>query len=159
MFKRIGEDIDSAMQRDPAARSRIAVLINYPGVHALLGYHLSHWLWRRGWTGLAVFVSYIGRMITGIEIHPGANIGRRFFIDHGTGVVIGETSDIGDDVTLYQGVTLGGVSPSVDSDGQRDRCRLARCRYPSPGNGRNLRHAVVRRQPAHARDRHSYGVG
>ncbi len=123
MFKRIGEDIDSAMQRDPAARSRIAVLINYPGVHALLGYHLSHWLWRRGWTGLAVFVSYIGRMITGIEIHPGANIGRRFFIDHGTGVVIGETSDIGDDVTLYQGVTLGGVSPSVDSDGQRDQKR------------------------------------
>ena len=123
MFKRLGEDIDSAMQRDPAARSRIAVVLLYPGFHALLGYRFSHWAWSKGWRTLAVFISYLARIVTGIEIHPGAKIGRRFFVDHGTGVVIGETSDIGDDVTLYQGVTLGGVAPSVDSDAQRDQKR------------------------------------
>ncbi len=123
MFKRIGEDIDSAMRRDPAARSRIAVALLYPGFHALLGYRFSHWAWGKGWRTLAVFISYLARIVTGIEIHPGAKIGRRFFVDHGTGVVIGETSEIGDEVTLYQGVTLGGVSPSVDSDAQRDQKR------------------------------------
>ena len=123
MFNRLAEDIDSAMQRDPAARSRIAVVLLYPGFHALLGYRLSHWAWGRGWRTFAVYISYLARIVTGIEIHPGAEIGRRFFIDHGTGVVIGETSQIGDDVTLYQGVTLGGVAPSVDSASQRDQKR------------------------------------
>ena len=123
MFKRLAEDIDSAMQRDPAARSRLAVVLLYPGFHALLGYRFSHWAWSKGWRTLAVFISYLARIVTGIEIHPGAKIGRRFFVDHGTGVVIGETSEIGDDVTLYQGVTLGGVSPSVDSAAQRDQKR------------------------------------
>lgn len=123
MFKRLSEDIDSAMQRDPAARSRFAVVLLYPGFHALLGYRLSHWAWGKGWRTLALFISYLARIVTGIEIHPGASIGRRMFIDHGTGVVIGETAEIGDDVTLYQGVTLGGVAPSVDSDAQRDRKR------------------------------------
>lgn len=110
MFKRIREDLDSVMQRDPAARSRIAVFFCYPGFHALLFHRFAHWLWQRRVTGLAVWFSYIARILTGIEIHPGATIGRRFFIDHGTGVVVGETAEIGDDVTLYQGVTLGGTS-------------------------------------------------
>lgn len=123
MFKRLTEDIDSAMQRDPAARSRLAVVLLYPGFHALLGYRVSHWAWSKGWRTLALYISYLARIVTGIEIHPGARIGRRFFVDHGTGVVIGETSWIGDDVTLYQGVTLGGVAPSVDSHSQRDRKR------------------------------------
>lgn len=130
MFNRLGEDIDSAMQRDPAARSRIAVVLLYPGFHALLGYRLSHWAWSKGWRTFAVYISYLARIVTGIEIHPGADIGRRFFIDHGTGVVIGETSKIGDDVTLYQGVTLGGVSPSIDSASQRDQKR-----HPTLCNG------------------------
>lgn len=123
MFKRLAEDIDSAMQRDPAARSRFAVVLLYPGFHALLGYRLSHLAWSKGWRTLAVYISYLARIVTGIEIHPGAKIGRRFFVDHGTGVVIGETSEIGNDVTLYQGVTLGGVSPSIDSHSQRDQKR------------------------------------
>ena len=110
MFKRIREDIDSVMQRDPAARSRIAVVLCYPGFHALLWYRISHALWRWGARTFAVWLSYMSRVATGIEIHPGASIGRRLFIDHGTGVVIGETAEIGDDVTLYQGVTLGGTS-------------------------------------------------
>lgn len=110
MFKRIREDVASVMERDPAARSRFAVILCYPGFHALLWYRVSHALWRRGFHTLAVWLSYMSRIATGIEIHPGASIGRRFFIDHGTGVVIGETTEIGDDVTLYQGVTLGGTS-------------------------------------------------
>ena len=112
MFKRIVNDIDSVLARDPAARSRLEVILCYPGVHALLFYRLSNWLWRRGWKFAGRFLSYIGRFITGIEIHPGATIGHRFFIDHGMGVVIGETARIGDDVTLYHGVTLGGTSVS-----------------------------------------------
>lgn len=110
MFKRIVNDIDSVMSRDPAARSRLEVLLCYPGVHALLLYRLSNWLWRMHFRFLGRFVSYIGRFITGIEIHPGATIGNRFFIDHGMGVVIGETAKIGDDVTIYHDVTLGGTS-------------------------------------------------
>ena len=110
MFKRIREDIDSVMQRDPAARSRLAVIFCYPGFHALLWYRVSHTLWRWGLRTLAIWVAYMSRVGTGIEIHPGAHIGRRVFIDHGTGVVIGETAELGDDVTLYQGVTLGGTS-------------------------------------------------
>jgi serine O-acetyltransferase len=120
LFKRLQEDIDAFMARDPAARSRLEILLCYPGLHALLVWRLSSALWRRRLFLLARLVSQIGRLLTAIEIHPGARIGRRFVIDHGTGVVIGETADIGDDVTLYQGVTLGGIAPSVDSRAQVD---------------------------------------
>jgi serine O-acetyltransferase len=98
------------MARDPAARSGLEVVLCYPGFHALLIHRLSHWLWRHGWQVTGRFVSHVGRMLTTIEIHPGAAIGRRVFIDHGAGAVIGETAEIGDDVTLYHGVTLGGTS-------------------------------------------------
>ncbi|MCF8481422.1 MAG: serine O-acetyltransferase [Rhodospirillum sp.] len=110
VFKRLREDIDAIMHRDPAARSRLEVLLCYPGLHALLAYRLSHGLWKRGWPTAARVVSHFAKVFTGVEIHPGATIGRRFFIDHATGVVIGETAEIGHDVTLYQGVTLGGTS-------------------------------------------------
>jgi serine O-acetyltransferase len=110
MFKSFREDIEAVFQRDPAARSRLEVVFCYPGIHALMFHRLAHRLWRHGWLFGGRFVSQLGRFMTGIEIHPGAVIGRRFFIDHGMGVVIGETAEIGDDVTLYQGVTLGGVS-------------------------------------------------
>lgn len=123
IFKRFKEDTDAFMARDPAAQSRFEVVLCYPGFHALLFYRASNWLWRNNWRLLGRFVSTIGKLLTLIEIHPGAEIGRRFVIDHGTGVVIGETSIIGDDVTLYQGVTLGGVSPSVDSHMQVDQKR------------------------------------
>lgn len=109
-FKQLREDIDSIMARDPAARSKTEVLLCYPGLHVLLFYRISHPLWKRGWTTLARFISYMGKFFTGVEIHPGAKIGQRLFIDHGTGVVIGETVEIGDDVTLYHQVTLGGTS-------------------------------------------------
>lgn len=110
MFNTINQDIDAVFARDPAARGKLEVLICYPGIHALLAYRLSHWLWKRRWYLLARFISQFARFLTGIEIHPGATIGRRFFIDHGMGVVIGETASIGDDVTMYHGVTLGGTS-------------------------------------------------
>ncbi len=110
MFSRIREDVDSVFARDPAARNFFEVITNYPGLHALLFYRLAHWLWVRGAKWLARTISTLARWFTGIEIHPGAQIGRRFFIDHGMGVVIGETAVVGDDVTLYQGVTLGGTS-------------------------------------------------
>jgi len=110
MWQTLKEDIQAVFDRDPAARSTWEVAIAYPGFHAILIYRLAHWLWQRQLTTLARFVSHIGRFLTGIEIHPGAKIGRRCFIDHGMGVVIGETSEIGDDVTIYQGVTLGGTS-------------------------------------------------
>lgn len=109
MFRLIKEDIQAVKERDPAATSTLSVLVNYPGVHAIWWHRLDHWLWRHGRHGLARWLSQMTRFYTGIEIHPGARIGRRFFIDHGMGVVIGETSIIGDDVTLYQGVTLGGT--------------------------------------------------
>ncbi len=110
MFKDLRADVDAVFERDPAARSRLEVVLCYPGIHALIFHRIAHALWQRGWKLSARFVSQVGRFMTGIEIHPGARIGRRFFIDHGMGVVIGETAEIGDDVTLYQGVTLGGVS-------------------------------------------------
>jgi len=110
MFKKIRDDIDAVFARDPAARSKLEVLLCYPGLHALLLHRLAHPLWQRGWRLAARWLSQLNRFLTGIEIHPGAKIGDRFFIDHGMGVVIGETAEIGDDVTLYQGVTLGGVS-------------------------------------------------
>lgn len=110
MFARLREDIRVVFERDPAARSAWEVLICYPGLHAQWFYRAAHWLWLRKLHFLARFVSHLGRFFTGIEIHPGATIGRGFFIDHGMGVVIGETAEIGDNVTLYHGVTLGGVS-------------------------------------------------
>ena len=110
MWQTLKEDIQTIFQRDPAARSVWEVALAYPGFHAILIHRVAHRLWQRRLTTLARFVSHIGRFLTGIEIHPGAKIGRRFFIDHGMGVVIGETADIGDDVTIYQGVTLGGTS-------------------------------------------------
>ncbi|PKR48188.1 serine O-acetyltransferase [Thalassospira povalilytica] len=119
MFKIIRQEIDAMIARDPAARSRWEIALCYPAFHAIMGYRGTHWLWQRGFRITARFLSQIMRWLTGIEIHPGATIGKRFFIDHGMGVVIGETAEIGDDVTLYQGVTLGGTSPSVNSDGQR----------------------------------------
>ncbi|MFT7185342.1 MAG: serine O-acetyltransferase [Pseudohongiellaceae bacterium] len=110
MFERVKEDIQSVFDRDPAARNTFEVLTNYPGLHALLFHRLSHKLWTHKLYWLGRTLSTFNRWLTGIEIHPGAQIGRRFFIDHGMGVVIGETAIIGDDVTLYQGVTLGGTS-------------------------------------------------
>ena len=110
MFKLLREDIASVFDRDPAARSTFEVLTCYPGVHAVLIHRVSHKLWRAGLKWAARFLAHIARFLTGIEIHPGATIGRRFFIDHGMGVVIGETAEIGDDCTLYHGVTLGGTT-------------------------------------------------
>jgi serine O-acetyltransferase len=123
MFDAIREDIKSVFDRDPAARSTLEVITCYPGIHARIFHRLAHRLWKAEFKWLARFVSHIGRWFTGIEIHPGAAIGRRFFIDHGMGVVIGETAEIGDDVTLYHGVTLGGTSWK---EGKR---------HPTLGNG------------------------
>jgi serine O-acetyltransferase len=108
-FQSVREDIQSVFERDPAATSTLAVLLCYPGVHARWIHHLTHWLWVHGFRLLPRWLSQVGRLLTGIEIHPGATIGRRLFIDHGMGVVIGETAILGNDVTLYQGVTLGGT--------------------------------------------------
>lgn len=110
MWIRIQEDIDNILKKDPAARSRIEVFFCYPGLHALIWHRMAHAAWCSGFTTLARFLSHLGRFLTGIEIHPGATIGRRVFIDHGMGVVIGETAEIHDDCTIYQGVTLGGTS-------------------------------------------------
>ena len=123
LLKNLRADVDATIARDPAARSRLEVVLLYPGFQAVLVYRLSHALWVRGWHLLGRWLSQFARWFTGIEIHPGAKIGQRLFIDHGMGVVIGETSEIGNDVTLYHGVTLGGVAPSVDSDSQRQRKR------------------------------------
>lgn len=110
MFHRLREDIRIVFDRDPAARTAFEVLTTYPGLHAVLYYRLSHWLWNAGLKWLARLISTFARWLTGIEIHPAARIGRRLFIDHGMGVVIGETAEIGDDCTLYHGVTLGGTT-------------------------------------------------
>jgi serine O-acetyltransferase len=108
-FQSVREDVAAVFESDPAARSYLEVFICYPGLHAVWAHHFSHWLWLHNMRFLARFVSQIARLWTGIEIHPGAEIGRRLFIDHGMGTVIGETAVVGDDVTLYQGVTLGGT--------------------------------------------------
>ncbi|MFC1994492.1 serine O-acetyltransferase [Chloroflexota bacterium] len=108
-FSRLKEDVRTIFERDPAARSTIEVLFCYPGLHALWLHHLAHFLWQHKLRFFGRFLSYLNRLLTGIEIHPGAKIGRRFFIDHGAGVVIGETTEIGDDVLIYQGVVLGGT--------------------------------------------------
>ncbi|MGE5268081.1 MAG: serine O-acetyltransferase [Thiohalocapsa sp.] len=126
LFKNLRDEIDATLARDPAARSRLEVALCYPGFQALLYYRLAHWLWQRGWFLGGRFVSHLGRCATGIEIHPAARIGRRLFIDHGMGVVIGETCEIGDDCTLYDGVTLGGTRPSREQQSQK--------RHPTIGN-------------------------
>ena len=110
MIKRIREDIQTVFRKDPAARSVLEVVTCYPGFHAIWMHRISHALWRHHWHLPARMISHANRFLTGVEIHPGARIGRRFFVDHGSGVVIGETAEIGDDVLLYQGVILGGVS-------------------------------------------------
>ncbi|MFJ2550355.1 serine O-acetyltransferase EpsC [Microbacterium sp. NPDC087591] len=123
MIGRMREDVAAARLRDPAARSGIEVALLYPGLHAIWAHRVSHALWRRGFRLLPRAGSQVSRWLTGIEIHPGARIGRRFFIDHGMGVVIGETAEIGDDVMLYHGVTLGG------------RTRESGKRHPTLGDG------------------------
>jgi len=123
MFKNLRQEIDVVFERDPAVRSRLEVVLCYPGFHALQIYRLAHWAWENELTLIGRFLSHLGRFLTGIEIHPGARIGERLFIDHGMGVVIGETAELGDDVTLYHGVTLGGISPAVDSGAQVDQKR------------------------------------
>ena len=123
MLRTIREQIDTVFRRDPAARSKLEIVLCYPGVHAVLLHRVAHQLYRAGWFTSARIVSQLSRTLTGIEIHPGATIGRRFFIDHGMGVVIGETAEIGDDVLLYQGVTLGGTG------------KVTGKRHPTLGNG------------------------
>jgi serine O-acetyltransferase len=123
VLRTIREDIQSVLDRDPAATGAFSVLLNYPGLHAVWHHHINHWLWRRGFRLPARFLSQVSRFWTGIEIHPGATVGRRLFIDHGMGVVIGETAIVGDDVTLYHGVTLGGTSLQKKK------------RHPTLGNG------------------------
>lgn len=111
-FAGVRADLAAALQRDPAARSRLEIALLYPGLHAIWLHRLSHWLWQRDLKLLARWLSQLARALTGVEIHPGATIGQRVFIDHGMGVVIGETAEVGDDVTLYHDVTLGGTSLS-----------------------------------------------
>ncbi len=123
LFKLIKEDIDSVFERDPAARNKTEVLTTYPGVHAIISHRIANRLWRAGWRYTARLISFACRVWSNIDIHPGATVGRRFFIDHGAGVVIGETAEIGDDVTLYHGVTLGGTSWNKGK------------RHPTLGNG------------------------
>ena len=123
MFERLKEDIQCVFERDPAARTTLEVVTAYPGLHALVMHRAARWLWCHDLKWLGRMVSHLARWLTGIEIHPGARIGRRFFIDHGMGVVIGETAEIGDDCTLYHGVTLGGTSWDKGK------------RHPSLGNG------------------------
>lgn len=123
MFEGIREDIRSVFHRDPAARNSLEVILTYPGLHAVLLHRLAHACWKAGFKLLARIISTFSRWLTGIEIHPGATIGRRFFIDHGMGVVIGETAEVGDDVTLYHGVTLGGTTWNKGK------------RHPTLGNG------------------------
>ncbi len=129
----IAQEIDNILSKDPAASSRLEVFLCYPGLHAILVYRLSHALWRAGSPPLrllARFVSTLSRFVTGIEIHPGARLGRRLFIDHGTGVVIGETAEVGDDVVLYQGVTLGAQAAA-----RMGALSRGKKRHPTLGNG------------------------
>ena len=130
LFKTLREDINGYLERDPAARSSLEVLLCYPGFHALVTYRLCHRLWQNRLYLFGRIISHISRILTGIEIHPGAKIGKRFVIDHGSGVVIGETAEIGNDVTIYHGVTLGGVAPSVDSGSQ-----VGQKRHPTLSDG------------------------
>ena len=119
----MNEYLNSIIKRDPAARDKISIIITYPGVKAVFFHHLAHKVWNYNFFLIARIISQFSRFLTGIEIHPGAKIGKNLFIDHGMGVVIGESSEIGNDVTLYHGVTLGGISPSENSDDQRNSKR------------------------------------
>jgi serine O-acetyltransferase len=130
VFKTLNEDLLAFLDRDPAARSAWEVALLYPGFHAVICYRIAHTLWDYGFRFLGRLFSQLGRWLTGIEIHPGALIGKRLVIDHGSGVVIGETTEIGDDVTLYHDVTLGGVAPSVESANQ-----VGQKRHPTLCNG------------------------
>ena len=112
--------LESIIKRDPAARDKLSIILTYPGVKAVFFHHLAHKIWNYNFFLIARMISQFSRFLTGIEIHPGAKIGKNLFIDHGMGVVIGESSEIGDDVTLYHGVTLGGISPSENSEEQRN---------------------------------------
>ena len=115
--------LESIIKRDPAARDKLSIILTYPGVKAVFFHHLAHKIWNFKFYLIARMISQFSRFLTGIEIHPGAKIGKNLFIDHGMGVVIGESSEIGNDVTLYHGVTLGGISPSENSDNQRNSKR------------------------------------
>jgi serine O-acetyltransferase len=126
LFKNLREEIDATRARDPAARSALEVVFCYPGFQVLLFHRVANWLWRHRWYFLGRFVAHVGRVLTAIDIHPGATIGKRLFIDHGLGVVVGETAEIGDDCTIYQGVTLGGTRPTKDQTGHK--------RHPTIGN-------------------------
>ena len=119
IYKNLIEEIDAYLERDPAAHSRLMVLLSYPGLHAMIWHRFAHLLWGARLFVLSRLIGHIARWITGIEIHPAVKIGKRLVIDHGMGVVIGETAEIGDDVTLYHGVTLGGIAPSLDSEKQK----------------------------------------
>ena len=129
MFEKFKSDLSIVFDRDPAARSYLEIITTYPGVHAILFHRVAHRVWKMKLYWLGRLISHIARLLTGIEIHPGAVIGNRFFIDHGMGVVIGETSIIGDNVTIYHAVTLGGISPSIDTESQRNEKR-----HPTIGN-------------------------
>ena len=128
-IKKFLKEIDTIIERDPAAESRLGVMFLYPSFHVMIFYKTANILWRYNLRFIARFIMQIGRMLTGIEIHPAAKIGCNFFMDHGLGIVIGETAEIGEDVTIYQGVTLGGVMPSIESETQRNQKR-----HPTIGN-------------------------
>jgi serine O-acetyltransferase len=128
-IKKFLEEIDSIIERDPAARSRLGVIFLYPSFHVMIFYKIANILWRYNLKFIARLIMQFARILTGIEIHPAAKIGHNFFMDHGLGIVIGETTEIGSDVTIYQGVTLGGVMPSVESEAQRNQKR-----HPTIGN-------------------------
>jgi serine O-acetyltransferase len=137
LLTRVREDIQSVMRRDPAAQSGIQVLLTTPGLHAVWVHRLNHALWQRGWRLTARLLSQIARFCTGIEIHPGASLGRRLLIDHGMGVVIGETAVVGDDVTLYQGVTLGGTGNAPEA-GHASKRHPTLCNGVFVGNNANI---------------------
>ena len=128
-IKKFLKEIDTIIERDPAAESRLGVMFLYPSFHVMIFYKTANILWRYNLRFIARMIMQIGRMLTGIEIHPAAKIGSNFFMDHGLGIVIGETAEIGEDVTIYQGVTLGGVMPSIESESQRNQKR-----HPTIGN-------------------------
>jgi|TARA_B110000483_G_scaffold7959_1_gene9384 serine O-acetyltransferase len=128
-IKKFLKEIDTIIERDPAAESRLGVIFLYPSFHIMIFYKLANTLWRYNLRFIARLIMQIGRMLTGIEIHPAAKIGCNFFMDHGLGIVIGETTEIGNNVTIYQGVTLGGVMPSIETESQRNQKR-----HPTIGN-------------------------
>ena len=147
MFKTIGEDIQTVFAKDPAARSVLEVIFCYPGLHALWFHRSAHFLWWHKLRFLARFLSQIGRFLTGIEIHPGAKIGRKFFIDHGAGVVIGETAEVGDNVLMYQGVVLGGTTTKKEK------------RHPTIGNNVTMGTGAVALGPITIGDGAKIGSG